>query len=180
MLKINYKHNFSCDPERRLVEDNIEELTEFQNQPVVSDNISEKISSIIFHLFMRGSFYPFHEGHLNLFQAARQHILKLPWPSNIKISIEDIYISPTHPTSLAKKYGMENLDLHSHSRCDQINKFLEENHSKLLEFKKINIMSSNVKMESSQKIVSDLRKNVEANSSDDGQILHRLVQVIVG
>ena len=69
---------------------------------------------------------------------------------------------------------------YSDSRSDQIKKFLEEKHSKLSDFKKINIMPSNVKMESSQKIVSDLRKNVEANRSDDGKIQHRLVQVIVG
>ena len=119
MLKINFKQIiFSSDVERRLVEDNEnvvdeEELTEFQNQTDSDNNISEKISSIIFHLFMRGSFYPFHEGHLNLFVAARQHILKLPWPSNITISIENIYISPTHPTSLAKKYNLKNLDQHT-------------------------------------------------------------------
>ena len=184
MLKINFKQIiFSSDVERRLVEDNEnvvdeEELTELQNQPELS---SEKISSIIFHLFMRGSFYPFHKGHLNLFDSASQYILKLPWPSNIGIYIENIYISPTHPNSLAKKYGMKNLaDQHSDSRCDQINRFLEENHTKLVDLKKITIMASNMKMESSQKIVSDLRQNVEANSSHDGKIQHRLVQVIVG
>ena len=187
-LKINFKQIiFSSDVERRLVEDNEnvvdeEELTELQYQPESSDDTSsEKISSIIFHLFMRGSFYPFHKGHLNLFDSASQYILKLPWPSNIGISIENIYISPTHPNSLAKKYGMKNLaDQHSDSRCDQINRFLEENHTKLVDLKKITIMASNMKMESSQKIVSDLRQNVEANSSHDGKIQHRLVQVIVG
>ena len=177
----NLKKTLSNEDNENVVDE--EELTELQqNQPELSDDASsEKISSIIFHLFMRGSFYPFHKGHLNLFDSASQYILKLPWPSNIGISIENIYISPTHPNSLAKKYGMKNsADQHSDSRCDQINRFLEENHTKLVDLKKITIMASNMKMESSQKIVSDLRQDVEANSSHDGKIQHRLVQVIVG
>ena len=66
-----------------------------------------------FHFVLRGSFYPFHQGHLNLFKAAKQYIWKLKSfanskYSNVTISMGKMYISPTHYSSLLNKNDLEN------------------------------------------------------------------------
>ena len=65
-----------------------------------------------FHFVLRGSFYPFHQGHLNLFKAAKQYIWKLKSfanskYSNVTISMGKMYISPTHYSSLLNKNCLE-------------------------------------------------------------------------
>ena len=64
-----------------------------------------------FNFVLRGSFYPFHQGHLNLFKAAKQYIWKLKTFVNSKyevtISMGKMYISPTHYSSLLNKNGLE-------------------------------------------------------------------------
>ena len=64
-----------------------------------------------FYFVLRGSFYPFHQGHLNLFKAAKQYIWKLKTFANSKydvdISMGKMYISPTHYSSLLNKNGLE-------------------------------------------------------------------------
>ena len=58
----------------------------------------------------------------------------IDWPSNIKTTFGDFYISPTHPTSLAKKHGKTKFEVFSSEdvRMKQINNFLDKR-TKLLD-----------------------------------------------
>ena len=64
-----------------------------------------------YYFVLRGSFYPFHQGHLNLFKAAKQYIWNLKTFASSKyevtISMGKKYISPTHYSSLLNKNGLE-------------------------------------------------------------------------
>ena len=117
-----------------------------------------------------------YKGHLNLFEAGRQYILAIDWPSNIKTTFGDFYISPTHPTSLAKKHGKTKFEVISSSedvRMTQINNFLDKR-TKLLDQNFV-IDMYNDKVEATSKIISNIRIKVESMSSET--ILHRLVQI---
>ena len=115
------------------------------------------------------------KGHLNLFEAGRQYILAIDWPSNIKPTFGDFYISPTHPTSLAKKHGKTKFEAFSSEdvRMKQIDDFLDKR-TKLLDNNFV-IDMNNDKLEATSKIISNIRTKVESKSSET--ILHRLVQI---
>ena len=80
-----------------------------------------------FYFVLRGSFYPFHQGHLNLFKAAKQYIWNLKTFANSKygadISMGKMYISPTHYSSLLNKNGLEK-STENIFRCDKGQIFL--------------------------------------------------------
>ena len=77
------------------------------------------IKEVRFHIVLRGSFYPFHKGHLNLFKAGKIYISKLKWSPNIKITVGNMYISPTHISSLRRKHEIDNHEAED-SREEQI------------------------------------------------------------
>ena len=68
------------------------------------------MEEIKFHLVLTGSFFPMHDGHLNLLEAGRNYILSHPEFRNVNVFVDKIIILPTHPKSLAKKHKLKNLD----------------------------------------------------------------------
>ena len=66
------------------------------------------MEEIKFHLVLTGSFFPMHDGHLNLLEAGRKYILSRPEFTNINVSVDKVNILPTHPKLLARKHKLKN------------------------------------------------------------------------
>ena len=130
------------------------------------------VKEVRFHLVLRGSFYPFHKGHLTLFKAGKIYISNLKWSPNIKITVGNMYISPTHISSLRRKLEIE-YHGNEDSREEQIKEFLV-NRDVLLD-DNIEIFNPDEDTITTSKVITNLKAKVEAFSN--GEIIHSLVQL---
>ena len=121
-----------------------------------------------FHFVLRGSFYPLHKGHANLFQIAKQYISGLPWPENVNVSFGSFYLSPMSTKSLARKHGcvIDHQDV-----VERLNSSVQD--LKIAEL--VILPHRNLHGVPSTDIISELRKQVEGAGSNES--VDKLVQI---
>ena len=117
------------------------------------------------HFVLRGSFYPLHKGHTNLFRIARQYVSGLPWPEHVKISFGSLYLSPTSTKSLARKHGCA---IDHRDRVERLTASAQD--LKIDEL--VTLPHYDLHGVPSSKIIGDLRRQIEEACSND-----RLVQI---
>ena len=131
------------------------------------------MKEIKIHLVLSGSFFPLHDGHLNLIEASRNYVLNLPHCPNIDVSVVNVYFLPTHPTSLAKKHNLNDPNFWNHHRNHQMKEFIDKR--KVYTDVETTILRNEDKLLPMAKIISNLQSDVESMSSD--RVIHKLIQV---
>ena len=132
----------------------------------------ESSVEIRFSLVLRGSFYPLHRGHTNLFLAAKQYISGLEWSSDTKISFDKFYLSPISTRSLSRK--------HNNCMIDE-EEVIENLHQTAQELdggsRQIVVLPHyHLHAVPSSKIISILVRSQYENSKQSG-VIHKLVQI---
>ena len=125
------------------------------------------------HLVLSGSFFPLHDGHLNLIEAGRNYVLNLPNCPNIDVSVVKVYLLPTHPRCLAKKHNLIDSNFWNHHRYHQMKEFIDKR--KVYTDVETTILRNEDKLLPMAKIISNLQSGVESMSSDG--VIHKLIQV---
>ena len=125
------------------------------------------------HLVLSGSFFPLHDGHLNLIEAGRNCVLNLPHCPNIDVSVIKVYFLPTHPRSLAKKHNLIDSNFWSHHRNHQMKEFIDKRN--VYTDVETTILRNEDKLLPMAKIITNLQSDVESMSND--RVIHKLIQV---
>ena len=134
------------------------------------------MKQIKIHLVLCGSFFPMHDGHLQLIDNGRKYILDgLPWSSEDHVAVVHIYFLPTHPKSLMKKdIDIDNdIDFWHHHRNRQMMKLI--NNRNLFQNTPTSIIHNRNDFQPMAKRIESLRTNIESKS--DENVVHKLIQV---
>ena len=131
------------------------------------------MEEIKFHLVLCGSFFPMHDGHLNLLEASRKYILSRPEFTNINVSVDKVNILPTHPKSLARKHKLKNIDYWQHHRNRQMAEFVDKR--KVFRDIETIIIRNDEEILPMAKIISNLKSKCDLMTSND--VIHKLIQI---
>ena len=128
------------------------------------------------HLVLCGSFFPMHDGHLQLVDNGRKYVLDvLPWSSEVHVAVVHIYFLTTHPKFLMKKdINIDSeIDFWHHHRNRQMIKHI--NNRNLFQNTPTSILHNEKDFQPMAKRIESLRSIVESKS--DENVVHKLIQV---